>query len=190
MNALGLRIKSGFAIGIVASGDARAWTVVSRHDVPLTNGTGEYARFPFHPTLELNDERAAHEASKRAIDAIEATARKEIAALLKSVARLDAAALVVGSLIDPAKIGNTHMRAHASEGQLYREIVGRELDRHDLARDTLVERDAYAFVSQRLKCIEVDLRADIDVHGKKMVKPWRADEKLAALAAYWRLREH
>jgi len=37
------------------------------------------------------------------------------------------AALVVGSLIDPAKVGNPHIRAHALEGQLFRTVLAEAL---------------------------------------------------------------
>jgi hypothetical protein len=37
--------------------------------------------------------------------------------------RIRRAALVVGSQIDPAKIANPHIRAHALEGWLFRSVV-------------------------------------------------------------------
>ena len=37
--------------------------------------------------------------------------------------RIRRAALVVGSQIDPAKIANPHIRAHALEGQLFRSAM-------------------------------------------------------------------
>ena len=184
MKTLGLRIKSGFAIAVIVSGERRSWAIVSRHDVPLTDGTDQYARFPFHPALEMESPAAAKAATKRALATIESTAEREIAALVGSAQPLEAAALVVGSLIDPEKLASAHMRAHASEGRWYREVVGKELDRHRLRYETLLERDAYATVAAHLKCDEAALRADVEQHGRKVVKPWRAEEKLAALAAY------
>jgi hypothetical protein len=189
VKTLGLRIKSGFAIAVVVSGEPRAWVIVSRHDVALTDGTDEYARFPFHPAIEMASAAAAKAATKRALAAIESTAKREIAALVASAQPLDGAALVVGSLIDPDDISNAHMRAHASEGRLYREVVGKELDRHQIRYELLLERDAYAFVAARLNCDAAPLRTDVDRHGKQVVKPWRAEEKLAALAAYWQLAD-
>jgi hypothetical protein len=186
MKALGLRVKSGFAIAIVASGDEQGWTILSRHQVPLTDGTDAYARFPLHPGLEL-EASAAQVASSAAVAAIKAAAQREIAGLVKSLQPIATAVLVVGSVIDPEKISNPHIRAHAGEGRLYREVIGSELDRHGIAHQVLVERDAYAFVALRLKRTEAQLRAEVDRHGKGVVKPWRADEKLAALAACWPL---
>jgi hypothetical protein len=186
VRTLGLRIKSGFTIAIVASGDARSWTILSRHHVALSDSAEPYSRFPFHPGLELEG-RVAEETAKRALTTVKTTSKREIAALLKAEEPLDGAVLVVGSLIDPAKIANPHMRAHASEGALFRDVVCTELDAHGLRHQNMLERDAYAFVAQRMKCDETQLRADVDQHGKKIVKPWRAEEKLAALAAYWQL---
>ena len=97
MKTLGLRIKSGFAIAVIVSGEQRSWAILSRHEVPLTDGTDQYARFPFHPALEMESPAAAKTATKRALASIDSTAKREIAALVTSAQPLDAAALVVGS---------------------------------------------------------------------------------------------
>ena len=41
--------------------------------------------------------------------------------------------IVVGSLIDPARIGNDHIRIHALEGQLFRGVVAQAAARAKLA---------------------------------------------------------
>ena len=188
MKTLGLRIRSGLAIAVAVSGDERAWTILSRHEVALTDGTGQYARFPFHPVLEMESASAAEKATREALAAIKATTKQEIAALVQALQPLDGAALVVGSVIDPAKVSNPHIRTHASEGRLFRETIGAELERHGVPYRTMVERDGYAFVAQQLKSTEAQLRTEVDRHGKGVVKPWRADEKLAALGACWAAR--
>lgn len=186
MKTLGLRIKSGFAVAIVAAGDGRSWTILSRHHVALSDRAEPYSRFPFHPGIDLEGP-VAEETAQRALATVKTTAKREIAALVEAEAPIAGATLVVGSLIDPAKIANPHMRAHASEGALFRDVVCAELDAHGIPHRNMLERDAYTFVAQQINCDEAKLRADVDQHGKKLVKPWRAEEKLAALAAYWQL---
>jgi hypothetical protein len=185
VKTLGLRIRSGLAIAVAVRGDDRAWTILSRHEVPLTEGTHQYARFPFHPALEMASGDAAQKATREALAAIKATTKKEIAALVKALQPLDAAALVVGSVIDPAKVSNPHIRAHAAEGRLFRETIGSELESHGVPYKVMVERGGYALVARQLKSTEAQLRGEVDKHGKGIVKPWRADEKLAALGAHW-----
>jgi hypothetical protein len=47
------------------------------------------------------------------------------------------AAFVVGSQIDPAEIANSHVRAHASEGRLFRSAVEDTLHDHEIRTDIL-----------------------------------------------------
>ena len=53
-------------------------------------------------------------------------------------------AVVAGSAIDPAKIANLHMRAHALEGRLYREVVEEGLAAAGIECALLLERDLFA----------------------------------------------
>ena len=105
--------------------------------------------------------------------------------------RIMRAAVVVGSQINPANIANPHIRAHALEGRLFRLAVTETLQAHEIRTEVLLERDAYPTVAARLKqssddvkrAIE-DLRRSAPANGQ----PWRAEEKLAALAGLFALR--
>ena len=101
------------------------------------------------------------------------------------------AALVVGSQIDPANIANPHIRAHALEGQLFRSAVEQSLQDHEIRTEVLLERDAYACAAARLKQSSDDLKRAIQDLGRSAPAksgPWRAEQKLAALAALFALR--
>ena len=101
------------------------------------------------------------------------------------------ATLVVGSQIDPATIANPHIRAHALEGRLFRSVVEETLHDQGIRTDVLVERDAYARVASRLKQSIDDVRRAIQNLGRWMPangRPWRAEQKLAALAALFALK--
>jgi hypothetical protein len=96
------------------------------------------------------------------------------------------AALVVGSQIDPAKIANPHIRAHALEGRLFRSTVAETLQDHEIRTEILLERDAYPTVAARLKQSSDDVKRAIQDFGRSAPAkggPWRAEQKLAALAA-------
>jgi hypothetical protein len=96
--------------------------------------------------------------------------------------------MVVGSVIDPDSLGNPHVRVHALEGKLFREVVAAELQKHGISCGVLVERDAYAKVAADVAVGEAKLRTDIAALGHGKFKPWRSEEKLATLAAWWKLR--
>jgi hypothetical protein len=80
--------------------------------------------------------------------------------------RISRAALVVGSKIDPTTIANSHIRAHAFEGQLFRFAVEEALEAHKIRTDILLERDAYACVAARLKQSIDDVKQEIQNLGQ------------------------
>jgi len=97
--------------------------------------------------------------------------------------------MVVGSVIDPDSLGNPHVRVHALEGKLFREVVAAALAERGIDCAVLVERDAYAKVAADASTPEQQLRTQIAALGKARIKPWRSEEKLATLAAWWKLQK-
>jgi hypothetical protein len=122
--------------------------------------------------------------------AVRNVSRQALAKLLKDYQqkrfRINRAALVVGSQIDPARIANPHIRAHALEGRLFRSVIEQALDDHEIRTELLLERDTYASVAARLTQSSDDLERAIRGFGLSAAakgRPWRAEQKLAALAA-------
>jgi len=183
MRTVGLRIKSGFAIAIVAVQESESWRIERRAEVQLALDEGPYGRFPYHPLIELKGAKAAA-TSRRAVAAVRAVARKQMSAFLKSIGAVDGATLIVGSLIDPSTIGNPHIRTHAREGELFRGVVARALERKGIRLQILRERDLYTHGAKRLVCTDRQFRQQVDRLGRGIVKPWSADEKLAAAGAF------
>ena len=98
---------------------------------------------------------------------------------------------MVGSQIDPAGIANPHIRAHAFEGRLFRSAVVESLKGYKIRTEILLERDAYLRVAARLKQSSNELKRTIQNLGRSMPAkrgPWRAEQKLAAVAALFVLR--
>jgi len=98
------------------------------------------------------------------------------------------AALVVGSDIDPARIANDHIRAHALEGRLFRTVLERACRSFGLQASVLVERRAYPEGAMALRRSESQVKRAVTQLGRALDGPWRADEKTAALAAWMTLR--
>jgi len=126
---------------------------------------------------------------------VRSISQQSLTKLLKSYQqkgfRIRRAALVVGSQIDPANIANPHIRAHALEGRLFRESVAETLEDHEIRTEVLLEGDAYFSVAARLKRSGDDVKRAIQDLGRSAPakgRPWRAEQKLAALAALFALR--
>jgi hypothetical protein len=125
---------------------------------------------------------------QRACDAARAVA---LAAVEQLVAGVRAAGceprgvgLVVGSDGDPTKIANPHVRAHASEGRLFREILEAGAAGCELPCLVLVEQGAYEEAAKALRRNPDSLQRAVAELGRGQPGPWRAEEKTAALAAW------
>jgi hypothetical protein len=111
-----------------------------------------------------------------------------IAAYRQKGYAISRAALVVGSPLDPASIANPHIRAHAFEGQVFRSMLEEALQAHRIRTEILIERNAYAQGATKLKKSNENVRRVIQNFGRATKGPWRAEQKLAALAAWLALR--
>ena len=182
--ALGFRVKSGFAIAVALRGPAASPTIVARRVVELCDSAIAETRQPYHHGLFTyeTDSRAI----ARRVKIVDRCARQAVKALLADE-RLDAcraAVLVVGSLIDPATVANPHIRAHASEGRLFRTVLLSALEASGVTCDVIVEKQLAATAAARLKRRSVDITRALARFGERVGSPWRADEKAASTAAW------
>jgi hypothetical protein len=186
--ALGFRVKSGWAA------------------VVLLTDTAHSPQFSDVTRIELCDPRLPENATaisrghgkiRNGFDklnqrerVVRSISQQALTTLLKGYRqkgfRIRRAALVVGSQIDPANIANPHIRAHALEGHLFRSAVEEALRDHEIRTEVLLERDAYPSAAARLKQSSDDVKRAIEDLGRSAPAkggPWRAEQKLAALAA-------
>ena len=91
---------------------------------------------------------------------------------------------MVGSQVDPDSIANDHIRAHALEGRLFRSVLEEALQTCGIHTEILIERNAYAQGATKLKESNDNVRCVIQDFGRAAQGPWRAEQKLAALAAW------
>jgi hypothetical protein len=198
--ALGLRVKSGWASGVVLTGPLAAPRMVERCVLELSDPAIPELRQPYHAGMGRLEEDARILA--RRTRAIERTTGRNVRDLLRRVTasehgvRIRGVGLIVGSLIDPATVGSPHIRAHASEGQLFRTVLERAFQQHDLPCLVLLERRAYAEAAARLGRAEEEIKSVLTALGRErerrpagqrdgdVDRGWRADHKLAALAAW------
>ena len=188
--ALGFRVKSGWAVLILIGGSVRSPRLYQNGIINLSDPRNPEARQPYHAAmgkLETNATRL-----KRRIHDVRCTTERSIVDLLAQYMEngyvIRRAALVVGSVIDPYSIANPHIRAHALEGRLFRTTLEGALRSRGIHCSLFTERDAYAVATKShglsTGCIR-DMLANL---GRAVAGPWRADQKLAALAAWMALR--
>jgi len=191
VSALGLRVKSGWATAVLLVGPARAPRVADRRTIALSDPAVPASRQPYHAVMGARP-REAKTLEARLCRLVERVARKSLGELLAEYRAAGHAvrrvALVVGSDIDPAKIANDHIRAHALEGQLFRTALERAARARRLPCSVVVERTVYTGAASALRRPASRLKRTVTDLGRPIAGPWRADEKTATLAAWMALR--
>ena len=187
--ALGFRVKSGYAVAIALRGPASAPALVARRIVELCDPAVAQTRQPYHAALHAPEQDP--QALGRRLAIVKRCADQSIAALLNADlfagAECGAAALVVGSVIDPATVANPHIRAHASEGALFRDVLRDALRGRGLRCDVFTEKQLAASARAGLQRGESVIARVVAQFGKAAGAPWRAEEKAASTAAWMML---
>ena len=184
--ALGFRVKSGWAAAVLLTGSARSPQLCDVRRIDLSDQRLAETRQPYHAAMG----RLETDTTKvnRRVRLVRNIAQQSIATLLASYRQkgylIRRAALVVGSQVDPDSIANDHIRAHAFEGQLFRSVLEETLQANRIPTEILIERDAYAQGATKLKESDENVRRVIQNFGRAAQGPWRAEQKLAALAAW------
>ncbi len=184
--AIGLRVKSGWASVVLLSGPVASPRVLDRRILDLSDPAIPASRQPFHAGMGRAQRHVAKLA--RLVRVVEGYARRSVAALVKDYRaaghRLRGVGVVVGSDIDPQRITNPHIRAHASEGRLFRTAVETAAGRCGLRCFTVLERNAFRRAAQVLGRSEADLKRTVTAFRRTVRGRWRVEEKTATVAAW------
>jgi hypothetical protein len=181
--AVGIRVKSGWASAVVVSAGGDGLRFLSRARLLLSDPHIPKSAQPYHRGFgTLQKDRAV---LRRLTRVVHAAAARSLRAPLKQVTaaghRPAVVALVVGSTIDPQRITNEHIRAHACEAQLFRTALARAAQRLALRCTVTRERDLGGIATAALGAGAATRLAGL---RREAGRPWRADEKLATLAAW------
>jgi len=188
MTAMGFRVKSGYAVAVVLEGGAAAPLAVARRVVELSDPTVAGTRQPYHDGLFTHEQDPRRIA--RRVEVVERCAQKAVAAFVTEFGRARKgreglhAGLVVGSVIDPSKVGNPHIRAHANEGRLFRTVLEDALRSEGVDCSIVVEKNLAATAARGLGRTGREIARTLTLFGATLGSPWRADEKAAATAAW------
>src|SRR5712692_5913725 len=184
---LGFRVKSGWAMAALLAGPSNSPKLVRCEAVLLSDPQVPHSKQPYHAALELPEKegKASVQELRRVVSG---AAKRSVEELLKqaSAAGYDVCgvALVVGSLVDPASLHNEHIRAHALEGQLFRTVLEDTFRAQGISCKVFLEKGAYARAAAMLRATEGKAKRTIAQLGDSHQGSWRAEEKLAALAAW------
>jgi hypothetical protein len=158
-----------------------------RREIPLCDPGVPESRQPYHGAI-MPFVPASPGAARRGRKAAERVAIAAVQALrdeLKTAGRLPRGiGLVVASNPDVSKIGSAHVRAHALEGILFREVLEAGARACRLTVRTHLERELPAQASAKLRRTPAQLQKALAAFGKQAGRPWRAVEKSAALGAW------
>lgn len=185
--SLGFRVKTGRAIAVALAGPVRNPRILFRREVQLCDSKVPQSRQPYHgaimPFVPATPKAVAR-GKKVALRVGIAAVRRLAKELRASGLKLGGVGLVVASNPDLARIGSSHVRAHALEGIFFREVLEAGARACRLAASLLLEREALARASTSLGLREGELRRVLARFGEEIGSPWRAEEKSAALGAW------
>ncbi len=186
---VGFRVKSGWATAVLLGGPVQSPQVLDRRVVNLSDPTVPESKQPYHAAMGKLEENNAKVAAR--LQVVQRATNRSVIELLNDYrdtgCKVRSARLVVGSQIDPASIKNSHIRAHALEGQLFRTALVKAVRSCGLSCSVIVERNAYAEAAAVLARAEDELKRAVSELGRYVSGPWRADEKMAVLAAWMAL---
>jgi len=183
---IGITVKSGWACVVLLTGPAAAPRVVDSCRIELSDPAIPESRQPYH--AGFGTARSAGPDLSRLVASVKRFGRKSVSDVLRQYQagghHVGGAGVVVGSLIDPKSIANDHIRIHALEGQLFRGVVQDAASRSNVPCSIWRERDLYGSAAAALERPEQTLRDELKAIGVGVAGSWRAEQKMAALAAW------
>jgi hypothetical protein len=186
MEAAGFTVKSGWASTVLVTGSATSIQVIDTRRIELSDPAVPESRQPYH--AGFGTARASGVELSRLVSAVERFGRESVTGTIDRYRRdghqLRGLGIVVGSTIDPDTIANAHIRIHALEGRLFRQIVEAAAAERQLPCWIWREKELYAVAAAALHRQESSLRKVLTACGDRSSGSWRAEHKAAALAAW------
>lgn len=191
---LGFRVRSGWAAAVVLAGPSSSPRILQVRRIELSDPGLPESRQPFHAVDDTQGDLEPDEARiEKRVQLVQRAATKSIGQFLEDCRtngwEPHRAGIVAGSLTDPSRIHSPHIRAHAMEGHLFRTAVVDALRAQGLSCLVLAEGTAFDAASRSINRDVRALKRTLANFGRGLEGPWRADEKLAALAAWAAISE-
>jgi hypothetical protein len=185
-SAVGFVVKSGWAATVLLIGSRASPRLADCRRIDLSDPAIPESRQPYHEGFGTARDHGGELA--RLVSSVRRFGRRSVRGIVETYGTAacppTAAGLVVGSLLDPKRIANEHIRIHALEGQLFREVVEQTLTASGLPCSIWRERDLYGAAADALGQPESQVRSTVAALGRGIDGPWRAEQKAAAVAAW------
>jgi hypothetical protein len=179
-------VKSGWAATVLLIGSPASPRLAGSDRIDLSDPAIPESRQPYH--AGFGTARGSGAELTRLVGSVRRFGARSVKSVIKTYATagpaLTGAGVVVGSLIDPGRIANQHIRIHALEGQLFRQVVEQALASGGLSCSIWRERDIYGAAAEALHQTEPRIRSTLAALGRGIGGPWRAEQKTAAVAAW------
>ena len=184
---IGLRAKTARAIAVVLVGPSDSLRILNRVELKLADPAFPETTQPFHEVIDLPWEKAQLAVQKISTK-IERIAAKELGRLIRDAKNQGFSVRGVGVVGAPeknlAKIGSTHIRAHAAEGVLFRRVLEVAAAANELPSRLFDERTLEQTATSELRLPIDKIKTELAEMGRVVGSPWRTDEKGAAIAAW------
>jgi len=191
--SIGMRAKTGRAIAVVLAGPLDSPRVIRREELTVWDPAIPATYQPYHEVMELPWEKA-QVAVKKTERRIGAIATKTLARLVEELGAEGFVVCGVGivgagdRILE--KIGSTHIRAHAAEGVLFRQVLEAGAAANGLPNRRFDEKTLEVTAELELKPTGSERKSILAEMGRAAGSPWRIDEKAAATAAWLALSAH
>jgi hypothetical protein len=184
---IGLRAKTARAIAVILNGTAQAPVAARRTELIFATSQTPATFQPYHEVLDLPWERAQLQV-RAAETKLVATAAAALRQLVNEASEGGSRVRAVGIVGAPDRkleaIGSPHIRAHAAEGVLFRRILERAAAENGLEWQTYPEPNLEDRAMQELGMTAVMIKETLSHFGRALGRPWRTDEKAAAIGAW------
>jgi hypothetical protein len=191
--ALGFRTHLGWAALVALGGSPDDPRVIERQRLTMTDPAVPESAEPYHAArgLDLDEaEGVVHQAR----EAVRAVTRRELRSLVDTL-RAEGHALVGSAILTgkgrmPSGLAQTlasHAMVHVAEGLMFREALREGSEICSLPVCGLLEREAYEQTAAVLRVSPEHLQERVDAFGRELGPPWRQDQKLATVAAWFAL---
>ena len=185
--AIGFKPKTGRAVAVVLSGPKDAPELIKRKEIQLTDPLIPATFQPYHEVMEMSWKESQKKV-RPYIKAIEKVAAKALAQLIHELRAegLEVAGVGITGSADRelSRIGNYHIRAHAAEGLLFRQVLEFAAQANKLPQRTFIEKTLQTQAASELGCTITKLNNSLKNLGHSAGPPWRTDHRVAATAAW------
>ncbi len=191
--ALGFRTHLGWAALVALAGPPSAPRVIERQRVELADPAVPESLDPYHAARGLalvEAEGVVHQGST----AIRAVARKALRSAVDGLVANGYEVMGSGILLAAGRLPATldkvlasHAMVHMAEGELFRGALREASERCSLPVSGLREREAFERAGALLGLTPEQLERRVNELGRELGPPWRRDQKLAAVAAWFTL---